>query len=69
VVGGGVPDDEIEEDADAARPRLGDELDEVVIGAIARRDAHVVRDVVAGVAKGEAKHGLNQIASTPSEAM
>ena len=52
VLDGGVPDDEIEQDAYAARPRLLDQLDEIVVGAIARRDPQVVGHVVSRVEEG-----------------
>ena len=49
---GGVVDDEIDDDADAALPAAMGELDKVAERAIARIDAVIVRDVVAVVLAG-----------------
>ena len=49
---GGVVDDEIDDDADAALPAAMGELDEVAERAVARIDAVIVGDVVAVVRAG-----------------
>ena len=64
---GGVVDDEIDDDADAALLGAVGELDEVAERAVARIDAVVVGDVVAVVAlPGDGWNGISQIAVTPS---
>ena len=49
---GGVVDDEVDDDADAALPAAMGELDKVAERAVARIDAVIVRDVVAVVLAG-----------------
>src|SRR5258708_39340331 len=49
---GGVIDDEIDDDADAARLAAMGELDEIARGAVARIDAVIVGDVVAVILAG-----------------
>jgi hypothetical protein len=49
---GGMVDDEIDDDADAALPAAMGEFDEVAERAVSRVDAIIVRDVVAIVLAG-----------------
>ena len=63
---GGVVDDEIDDDADAALLAAMGELDEIAERAVARIDAVIVGDVVAVVAPGEGWNGISQIAVMPS---
>ena len=58
VLDRGVPGDEVEQDPDAARPGLGDQLDHVVVGAVPRRDPQVVGHVVAGVDERRGEAGV-----------
>src|SRR5262249_47189568 len=57
VLIGGVIDDEVDEDADAALPRRRGEIGEVAERAVARIDRVVVADVVAVVAHRRALEG------------
>ena len=63
---GGVIDDEIDDDANAALLGAVGELDKVAERAIGWIDAVVVGDIVAIVAPGEGWKGISQIAVTPS---
>src|SRR3954447_14215761 len=65
---GGVVDDEVDQDPDAAAPGLVDELDEVAQGPVARVDAVEVGDVVAVVA-GRARLGGGQPHRVDAEAV
>ena len=56
---GGVVEDHVDDDADAALMGLVDQVAEVLHGAVARVDARVVGDVVAAVAHGGGIEGRN----------
>ena len=61
----GVVGDEVEQDADAARAGLGDELVEVLERPQVRVDALVVRDVVAPVVVGRGERRVQPDAVDP----
>ena len=58
VLDGGVPGHEVEQHVHAAPVARFKQADEVVVGAVARGHAAVIRHIVAGVAKGRDKTGV-----------